>query len=784
MKIQKINNWFERRATGIIKNRWGIIILFVAIVGASFLGLKNLVMDSSWDSYFLENDPMLLKTDEFKDIFGNDSYVAVLTECDNSFTKESLELIRELSNELLDSISYADKITSLTDIEFMVGTEYGMQIEQIVPEIIPSDKQSLKIIKDKAFCKPNIARRLVSKDGRLSWVILKLRTFPEDSVWMKTNHNSIEYFTGEETDKIIKKDKYKAISPRATGLPYLNYKKQNYFGAETGRVMGIALLLAIIVLVFATQSFRGVLGPLLTSVSSIVIIYGIFGYVGYAINSSMMSVPILLSFAVAIAYNIHLFSFFKKQFTFHGKRKKAIIESVKEMGWPIMFSALTTMAALLTFLIIPMAPLRFVGLATSACVLLTFLIVLLFMPALLSFGKDKKPNPIIREKGGRWLDRKMGDLGAFVFSHSKGIVVVFIILSVFFAIGITKVESAFDLEKTMGRKIPYVKDILHISESELGSIYSYDLLIEFSEDGKAKQPESLKKLDEIAGYVENYELTKRTTSILDILKDLNQTLNENQETYYRIPENENQVAQMLLLYENSGGTESEYWIDYDYKRLRLMVELSTYNSRESERELQEIQEKALELFPGATVTVVGSVPQFTTMMQYVVKGQIQSFILALVIVMLLLMFVFGSVRIGLIGLIPNIAPALVVGGVMGWLDIPLDMMTATIIPMILGLAVDDTIHFINHGHLEFTKTGNYKKSIIRSFRTVGVALVLSTLVISANFLVYTTSTALQYFNLGILAIMGMLAALLSDLFITPILFKRFKIFGKEEHVNG
>ena len=164
----------------------------------------------------------------------------------------------------------------------------------------------------------------------------------------------------------------------------------------------------------------------------------------------MMSVPILLSFAVAIAYNIHLFSFFKKQFTFHGKRKKAITESVKEMGWPIMFSALTTMAALLTFLIIPMAPLRFVGLATSACVLLTFLIVLLLMPALLSFGKDKKPNPVIKEKGGRWLDRKMGDLGAFVFSHSKGIVVVFIILSVFFAVGITKVESAFDLEKNHG----------------------------------------------------------------------------------------------------------------------------------------------------------------------------------------------------------------------------------------------------------------------------------------------------------------------------------------------
>jgi predicted RND superfamily exporter protein len=99
--------------------------------------------------------------------------------------------------------------------------------------------------------------------------------------------------------------------------------------------------------------------------------------------------------------------------------------------------------------------------------------------------------------------------------------------------------------------------------------------------------------------------------------------------------------------------------------------------------------------------------------------------------------------------------------------------------MILGLAVDDTIHFINHGHLEFNKDRHYDRTIVKTFKSVGVALVLTTLVISSNFIVYTTSAANQFINLGILAVIGMTSALISDLFITPVLFKWFKIYGKQ-----
>jgi len=285
-------------------------------------------------------------------------------------------------------------------------------------------------------------------------------------------------------------------------------------------------------------------------------------------------------------------------------------------------------------------------------------------------------------------------------------------------------------------------------------------MINLPEDGAAKSRETLVALDSLQRYVDKYPLTKRSSSILNILKDLNQTLNNGDTAYYAIPANSDEIAQQLLLYENAGGSEAETWIDYDYRRLRLQVEMNGYNSGEAERELKDVAEVAEKLFPDAKIT---------------------SFAVSLLIIGVLMMLVFGSIRLGLIGLIPNIMPAITVGGLMGWLGYPLDMMTATIMPMILGLAVDDTIHFINHGHLEFQRQHNYRKATLRTFRIVGTPILLTSLVISANFAMYMTSNGLTIIHMGILSVAGVLTALLADLCITPLLFRRFRIFGKEKN---
>lgn len=780
MKIEKINERFGTFAGRLLQVRRWVLAVFAAVIVLSVIGVRRLAVQTSFDDYFIEGDPMLVKTDEFKAHFGNDYFVGVLTTCGNHFTKENLETLRALSNELLDSLSYADKITSLTDIEFLVGNDGGMTIEQIVPEEIPSDRAGLDEIKRLAYSKPEVARKLVSEDGKLSWIIVKLRPFPADSVWKKETTVSPDILTGAEVDRIISKPQYASLSPKATGMPYVSQQKVKFIGTEMGRLVKFAILISIVVMLVMTRSVRGVIAPFAGTSGGLLITFGIAGALGLYVDSSTTIIPVILAFAVSIAYNIHLFSFFGKRMMIHGHRKRAVIETFTETGWPVFFCGLTTIVSLLSFLVVPIRPVAFIGVHTSLCVLFVMLTTMLITPILLSFGRDKKPRPDFTDNSDTRWSRMMVRIGAFGLRHGKAVVVVFVLLCIVLGIGIRRVEPAFDMERTMGSGVPYVDKLLEVSHSELGSLYSYDLMIEFPEEGQAKQPENLRRLEQLTKLTEEYPLTKRTTSILDILKDLHQTLNNGNKSFYSIPNTEDEVAQMMLLYENAGGTESEYWTDYDYRRLRLMVEMSDYNSGEAERELADIGQRASRLFPGAKVTAVGNLPQFTTMMQYLVRGQIQSFLLSVLIIGVILMIVFQSLRIGLIGLIPNLFPAVCVGGYMGWTGIPLDMMTACIIPMMLGMAVDDTIHFINHSKLEFDRTAHYHTAIRRTFRVVGVAILITSIITSAVFAGFMESCCLQFFNFGWLAVIGILAALAADLFITPVLVKWCKAFGKEK----
>lgn len=222
MKSNKINAFFGRYAAFLLRWRWAAIALFAVVLAVSFIGMSKMVQQTSFDDYFIEGDPMLVKTNEFKENFGNDYFIGILTECDNHFTKENLTLMRELGEELLDSLSYGDKITSLVDLEFMLGTEDGMEIVQIVPDEIPeTGSPEMEQIRSLAYSKPHVARKLISQDGRNAWILVKLRAFPSEEEWKQTSNVSPDIVTGEEVSRIITKEKYASLHPKATGMPYV-----------------------------------------------------------------------------------------------------------------------------------------------------------------------------------------------------------------------------------------------------------------------------------------------------------------------------------------------------------------------------------------------------------------------------------------------------------------------------------------------------------------------------------------------------------------------------------
>ncbi len=782
LNIEKINIWFRHIAEIILRFRWVNLIIYVLLMATAVVGIGKIETEVDMDNWFMEDDALLAAKDRFEEIFGNDDFCAVLVEADNVFSPTVLTKIRELGHELVAKVPYADDVVSLTDFEFTYGTEEGMQIIDLVPDPVPTDAAALERIKTMALSKPSMKNRIVSVDGKQTWIMLRMKPIPDE--WDKENEENPEIAIGHIVNTITAQEKYAILHPKNAGLPIINVDKRSFLGKETPRLFGFSLLLTVVVLAVALRSVRGVVFPLVTAVSALVMVFGAQGFLGISNDPSMIFLPTFLSLAVSIGYSIHVFNYFKRTFWQTGSRRQSLVHAIEETGWPLLFSALTTIAALLSFIFIPLRPIRWVGLTAACLVAVTYLLVIILLPALLSFGKDREPHAVYLEKGGRWIERVMAFLGERVLSRPKTSIAVFTLVVATCLVGITRFEVSFDIRRTFGLKVPYVNRLNHIGQSQVGSLYSYDVAFEFSEPGAAKEPENLRKFDQLIREVKELQLTKKVSSLVDIVKDMNQVLNAGNPDYYRIPDTREMIAQMLLLYENAGGVEAEKWVDYDYQRLRLMVEIGDYNSGEATRELHLIQKRGKELFPDAHVLLIGSISQFSVMQDYVTWGQVKSFFIALCVIALLMTIVFGSLKTGLIGMIPNVAPAVAVGGIMGFANIPLDMMTVTCIPMLLGLAVDDTIHFINHSQLEFSRTGSYAESTRRVFFSVGTALFLTSTVLILCFSAYLISAAKVFVNMGYLVAAGILAALLADYFITPVLLNWVQPFGKEKAVEA
>ena len=345
-----------------------------------------------------------------------------------------------------------------------------MAIDQIIPEQIPTDSIKLSEIKKKLFSKENFRKRLISKDGTQSWVTIKFAAFPEK--WQDDYDEYPQLLAGESVINIISKDEYKTLNPLAVGMPVINYQKREYFEMESSRIMGFAFLIAIIILIIALRSFWGVLIPIISAISSMIILNGVVGFIGVEVDNMVLSFPFLLGFAISIAYSIHLFSFFKRHFFKYGNRKEAVIYSLGETGWAVSFTALTTITALLSAIFIPVKTVRFLGLSTAGIVAATFLVIILLTPALLSFGKNRKPHPKYQEKKYSGFESWLHKLGEWILQNPKKIIITYLTFKAILNYGTTKVVIDTDPRKSMGNKVEYVNNLFYIATTELGTLYS------------------------------------------------------------------------------------------------------------------------------------------------------------------------------------------------------------------------------------------------------------------------------------------------------------------------
>ncbi len=813
MEITRINSFFHKIGRLQVRYRWLVLLFALALVLLGISGLDKIYTTNSRDQWFNDAELIEIQTEAFEDQFGNNEKIGILIEAEDVFNPEVLRMIRDLGNTFLDSVPYADDITSLVELEISVGTEYGMAVINPFEDGIPEDPEEIEEIRKLILSRQALVNKLVSDDCTETWLSLNLLEYPEKEVWKQETETDPMFQVGEVVIRILESGDWDSdlYTLKAAGLPYSETKERDFFSRETKVRIGSGFLVMVLLLIVFVRSFRGVIVPIFTVVMGVVTVFGIMGWLGIGVDANMMTLPVLLGMALSVGYSLHLINAFKRKFKNSGKRKESIIVAVEETGWPIFFTAATTMGSVMSFVTVGILTISWLGFTCAAVVLADYLFVMTMIPVLMSFGNDHTAKPEAAPEKAfflkRWLstfnrwrwamrdhslqrqsnfiENWLRKLGAFVLKRSVSIVLVFSLLILGIAPGIRKMTTSIDSFSFMGLKVPYVKSLYEVVHSQLGSYVNYNISISYDEADAIKDPKVMKAFDELLGMVGEFELTKknkgvpRVFSIVDIIKEMNQTLHSDSIEYHVIPDNSQMIAQVLLLYEMSGGTKAFEWIDEDYTTMRAQVQMYQFESLEIVKELDQIREFVGSQMPGAELSIVGSAVQFAELNKKIVTGELKSVASALLIISVLLIAVFGSFKTGLIGMVPNFAPLIVLGGIMGYFDSPLDMMTMTIMPMLLGIAVDDTIHFINHIKYEFEKCGRYREAIITAFGTVGKTLAMTTIILVATFAMYMTSPVANLGRVGLLASIGLLTALFTDYLVTPALIMLGKPFGKE-----
>jgi predicted RND superfamily exporter protein len=354
------------------------------------------------------------------------------------------------------------------------------------------------------------------------------------------------------------------------------------------------------------------------------------------------------------------------------------------------------------------------------------------------------------------------------------ILIAFLIIAAFIP-GIFRMTVNMDYFSLMGKKIPYITRLAEILDAKIGSVYTYTVMVSSDAPDFFKDPREMRNLDALAADLGALDLTKisgtkpRISSVTEIVKEMNRTLNGDDPAFYMIPDDPGLLAQLLFLYEISGGGDLFNRISEDFSTAVLTVELTGYDGNRIAKNIKAAEDAAKTRFPGEDAVVIGMIASFAEMNNKVVYGELKSFAGSFLIIFILLALVFGSIKTALVGMIPNIAPVIIIGGIMGYTKIPLDMLTMTIMPMLLGIAVDDTIHFITHINLELERKKTYTQAILDTFAKIGKTLGTTTVILCAMFAVYSLSPMAMLFHMGILAIIGMAAALLADYTLTPLL---------------
>ncbi|MDH5559389.1 MAG: MMPL family transporter [Deltaproteobacteria bacterium] len=834
----RLNQFFALIPEFLTRNRWKAWVVLVVLSAAVGAGSGSIKLNMSLDSFFKEGDPTRKIYDLFRYTFESDESVYLVYEANDGdiFSERSLSALSRLHKQLTDAsleageddpLNHVTTLTSLINASYLEVRGDDLVSRDFIGDDLPTSLEVRERLRAEALKHPDYPMMYLSGDSRYGAILIgsDLGTELEDESW---EAGPVQDFglSGDGLEKKTGKPefipKYKQID-QADYTLFWNaveaifdrpeYKKDLTFYPVGNPVMMDFLLndimsqvsylfigmfvLMFFVLLWLFRSFSGVVLPFAVVILSAVVTFGIIGWVGIEMNM-MIQVVFLLVITVGIADSLHILSgylYFRRQ----GQDYPTAMRSVmKKSGLACLLTSLTTAVGMISLMLVPIGPIQNFGIGAGLGVLVAYLMTMVFLPMLMDiwnpYGKKREAKK--KDPSGYLVQRMIMKLEPVGKKHPKKIVLIYLLLTLFFLYGFFQVQIDSNIVEIVREGYGF-KEAYNIVDQKLGGTQNLEIVLDLKKTDALKDPEVLNRMEVLQNYMEGHDskLVVDTLSLVNIVKSTFQTLNQDKKEMYVIPQEPNTLAQTLLLFDNTNRDDRVKIVPDDYSQARISSRMLNAGSKDYvvffsdiQREADRVFEPLKKNYPELKVSVTGGVALLMTMTDYISWAQVKSFLVALAVVSLIILVVFGSLKVGIIAMLPNLFPVILTFGLMGLFNMPLDTDTLIIAPIIIGISVDDTIHFITHYRAEYLLTKDIHLAIENTLKEAGQAISFTSLVLVIGFLVMVPSIHLGLSRMGLLSAVAIFSAWTADMLLLPALLvlakARFKAPNNHSESRG
>ena len=824
--IRLYNDWVLE------KPRLWLGMIVLVLLGFGFT-ITNFKLDASSDSLVLENDEDLRYYRTVNKAYGTDDFLVITwTPKTDLLSDESLAGLQSLKNDLL-KIDRIEKVISILDVPLFNSpritlSELSDNVRTLETEGLDR-KQAAREFKES----PIYSKLLASPDGKTTALLalykrddkyfdlLETRNDLREKKWdgkltkqeaaqLKKVTYEFKQYLAEVLDRQARevqqvRDVLDQYRNRADiflgGVPMIATDMIDYIESDLS-IFGIAVTgLMVLVMWLFFRSKRWVLLPMLTCSIAVWMMIGALGLLDWrvtVISSNFVSILIIIT----LSLTIHLIVRYGELYAENPDAKQAdlVRETVRLMFQPCFFTTITTIVAFCSLVVSDIRPVIDFGWIMTLGISLAFVIAFIFFPSFLKMMSPK------RSVSAHDITKRMTvGIAQVALRHKNKILTLFAILTVVAGMGLTRlgVDNRF---------IDYFKDTteiyqgMSVIDKQLGGTTPLEILIdadekfydyldmlekerdEFEVDDPFADPDDLQdenywfhpnkllEVEKIHDYLESLPEIGKVLSMGTTLKIV-RFLNGDE-----VPEDYDLAVYRKVLPENARKSFLDPYLSEDANEIRISMRIEETDPRLNRGELiGKIKRHLVEELGIAEdrIRITGMAVLFNNMLQSLYTSQIATLELVFAAILIMFVILFRRVWLAVLAIVPNVFSAIFILGFMGWMNIPLDMMTITIAAITIGIAVDDTIHYIHRYQSEFKLDANYRNSVIRCHGSIGRAIYYTSITITVGFSILTLSNFIPTIYFGLLTGLAMILALLGDLLLLPLLIYQFRPLGPE-----